>query len=61
MPDFKYTAIDRNGQQANGKIDAASAEEARKKLMAKGLMVTAVTGDAPSAKPAPTPGAKPAK
>ena len=61
MPDFKYTAIDRNGQQANGKIDAASVEEARKKLMAKGLMVTAVTGDAPSAKSAPTPGAKPAK
>lgn len=60
MPEFKYTAIDRNGQQAAGKIDAATADEARKKLMAKGLMVTALTGEAGAAKPAAGAGA-PAK
>ena len=46
MPEFKYTAIDRSGQQASGKLDADSPDDARKKLMAKGLMVTALTGDA---------------
>ena len=61
MPEFKYTAIDRNGQQAAGKVDAASADEARKKLMAKGLMVTALTGDAGAAKPAAAAGAPAAK
>lgn len=60
MPEFKYTAIDRNGQQASGKVDAASADEARKKLMAKGLMVTALSGDAGAAKPTAATGA-PAK
>ena len=53
MPEFKYTAIDRSGQQAAGKVDADSADDARKKLMAKGLMVTALSGDGPAAaKPA---------
>lgn len=46
MPEFKYTAIDRTGQQASGKIDADSADDARKKLIAKGLMVTALAGEA---------------
>ena len=53
MPEFKYTAIDRNGQQASGKIDASGPDDARKKLMAKGLMVTALSGEvAAAAKPA---------
>jgi len=53
MPEFKYTAIDRNGQQASGKVDADSSDDARKKLMAKGLMVTALAGEAgAAAKPA---------
>jgi biotin operon repressor len=51
MPEFKYTAIDRSGQQATGKVDADSADDARKKLMAKGLMVTALSGDAGAPKP----------
>ena len=32
MPDYKYTAIDRNGVQATGKIEAASEEQARSAL-----------------------------
>lgn len=61
MPEFKYTAIDRNGQQASGKVDAATPDEARKKLMAKGLMVTALTGDGGAVKPAAAPGQPAAK
>jgi len=60
MPDYKYTAIDRNGAQASGKIEAANDEQARQKLMAKGLMVTTLANDAGSAKPAAAPAA-PAK
>ena len=45
MPDYKYNAIDRNGAQTSGKIDAASEEQARSKLMARGLMVTTLAGD----------------
>ena len=51
MPDYKYNAIDRNGAQTSGKIDAASEEQARQKLMARGLMVTTLTGDGGAAKP----------
>ena len=29
MPDYKYTAIDRNGAQATGRIDAADDAQAR--------------------------------
>jgi len=54
MPDYKYTAIDRNGAQTSGKIEATNDEQARQKLMAKGLMVTTLANDAGSAKPAPT-------
>jgi type IV pilus assembly protein PilC len=52
MPEYKYSAIDRNGAQASGKIDAASDEQARQKLMAKGLMVTTLAGDGGAAKAA---------
>jgi len=45
MPEYKYSAIDRNGAQTNGKIEAASDEQARQKLMARGLMVTSLVGD----------------
>jgi type IV pilus assembly protein PilC len=54
MPDYKYTAIDRNGAQTSGKIEATNDEQARQKLMAKGLMVTTLANDAGSAKPAAT-------
>jgi type IV pilus assembly protein PilC len=52
MPEYKYTAIDRNGAQTSGKIEATNDEQARQKLMAKGLMVTTLANDAGSAKPA---------
>jgi len=45
MPDYKYTAIDRNGAQTSGKIEATNDEQARQKLMAKGLMVTTLAND----------------
>ena len=57
MPEYKYTAIDRNGAQASGKIEAANDEQARQKLMAKGLMVTTLAADGGSAKPAAAPAA----
>jgi type IV pilus assembly protein PilC len=52
MPDYKYTAIDRTGAQTSGRIEAANDEQARQKLMAKGLMVTTLASDAGAAKPA---------
>lgn len=55
MPDYKYTAIDRNGSQATGRIDAADDAQARQKLMAKGLMVTTLVADSAGAKPRPPP------
>lgn len=51
MPEYKYSAIDRNGAQTSGKIEAASDEQARQKLMAKGLMVTTLASDSGAAKP----------
>jgi len=45
MPEYKYTAIDRNGAQTTGKIEATNDGQARQKLMAKGLMVTTLVGD----------------
>ena len=60
MPDYKYTAIDRNGAQTSGKIEATNDEQARQKLMAKGLMVTTLANDTGSAKPTAAPTA-PAK
>lgn len=60
MPEYKYNAIDRNGAQTSGKIEAASDEQARQKLMAKGLMVTTLAADGGAGKPAAAPAA-PAK
>ncbi|MFZ9412240.1 MAG: type II secretion system F family protein, partial [Opitutales bacterium] len=59
MPDYKYTAIDRNGAQASGRIEAADDAQARQKLMAKGLMVTTLAADSAAAKPAAAAAAKP--
>lgn len=50
MPEYKYTAIDRNGAQTNGKIEAATDDQARQKLMARGLMITTLTGDTGASK-----------
>jgi len=50
MPEYKYSAIDRNGAQTSGKIEAASDEQARQKLMARGLMVTTLASDGVAAK-----------
>ena len=55
MPEYKYTAIDRTGAQTSGKIEAVNDEQARQKLMAKGLMVTTLANDGGSAKPAAAP------
>ena len=55
MPEYKYTAIDRTGAQTSGKIEAVNDEQARQKLMAKGLMVTTLANDSGSAKPAAAP------
>jgi len=52
MPEYKYNAIDRNGAQTTGKIEATNDEQARQKLMARGLMVTSLVGDTGAAKPA---------
>ncbi len=51
MPEYKYSAIARNGAQTTGKIEAASDAQARQKLMAKGLMVTTLASDNGTAKP----------
>jgi len=51
MPEYKYNAIDRNGAQTTGKIEAPNDEQARQKLMARGLMVTSLVGDTGAAKP----------
>ena len=40
MPKFKYTAIDQNGKQKAGSVDAANQDEASSKLSAMGLMPT---------------------
>jgi type IV pilus assembly protein PilC len=55
MPEYKYTAIDRTGAQTSGRIEAVNDEQARQKLMAKGLMVTTLANDGGSAKPAAAP------
>lgn len=59
MAKFKYTAIDANGKQKTGTVDAANEEEANAKLSASGLMPTklAASGGAD----APAKGAKPGK
>jgi len=54
MPKFKFTAIDQNGKQKTGSVDASNEEEANSKISAMGLMPTNVSagGDSPSAKKA---------
>lgn len=42
MANFKYTAIDSNGKQKTGTVEAASQDEANAKLSASGLMPTKV-------------------
>ncbi len=61
MPEYKYNAIDRNGAQTTGKIEAPNDEQARQKLMARGLMVTSLVGDTGAAKPAVAVAAAPKK
>ncbi|MEI6284258.1 MAG: type II secretion system F family protein [Opitutae bacterium] len=61
MPEYKYNAIDRNGAQTTGKIEAPTDEQARQKLMARGLMVTSLVGDTGAAKPVATAAAAPKK
>ncbi|MGA0132784.1 MAG: type II secretion system F family protein [Opitutales bacterium] len=60
MPDYKYTAIDKNGAQTGGSISAPDEAQARQKLMARGLMVTALAAEGGSkpATPASAPRAK---
>jgi type II secretory pathway component PulF len=43
MAKFKYTAIDANGKQKTGTVDAATQDEASSKLSASGLMPTKIT------------------
>jgi len=55
MAKFKYTAIDSNGKQKTGTVDAENQEDANSKLSAAGLMPTKVTatgagGGGPSGK-----------
>ncbi len=61
MPEYKYNAIDRNGAQTTGKIEAPNDEQARQKLMARGLMVTSLVGDTGAAKPVVAAAAAPKK
>ena len=51
MAKFKYTAIDANGKQKTGTVEAASQDEASSKLSASGLMPTKIIeagGDRPA-------------
>ena len=43
MAKFKYTAVDANGKQKSGTVDAGSQDEANSKLTDSGLMPTKVT------------------
>lgn len=61
MPEYKYSAIDRNGSQSTGKIEATNESQARQKLMAKGLMVTTLAASAGGDKAAAVVSAKKSK
>jgi type IV pilus assembly protein PilC len=63
MAKFKYTAIDANGKQKTGTVEAASQDEASSKLSASGLMPTNITsaGGSATAKVAPKKGGKKSK
>ncbi|MFP4069596.1 MAG: type II secretion system F family protein [Opitutales bacterium] len=43
MPKFKFTAIDQNGKQKTGSVDAANEEEANSKIGAMGMMPTKIS------------------
>ena len=45
MAKFKYTAIDQNGKQKTGSIDAESQDDASSKVSAMGLMPTNIAAD----------------
>lgn len=60
MAKFKYTAIDANGKQKTGTVEAASQDEASSKLSASGLMPTKIQG-AKSSSPTKAATAKGAK
>ncbi|MDR2981116.1 MAG: type II secretion system inner membrane protein GspF [Puniceicoccales bacterium] len=45
MAKFKYTAIDSQGKQVSGRIDAPSDEKARAKLTSQRLMVTSLASE----------------
>lgn len=51
MAKFKYTAIDTNGKQKTGTVEAQSQDEANAKLSAAGLMPTKVTAAGSSSSP----------
>lgn len=59
MPKFKYTAIDANGKQKSGSIDAGSKEEANSKLSASGLMPTKIDAAGSSSSPKAAKSAQP--
>lgn len=63
MAKFKYTAIDANGKQKTGTVEAASRDEASSKLSASGLMPTKIadTGSGSPAKAAAKKGGKKSK
>ena len=63
MAKFKYTAIDANGKQKTGTVEAASQDEASSKLSASGLMPTKIieAGDDRPARAASAKGGKKAK
>ncbi len=52
MPKFKYSAIDQNGKQKTGSVDASNQDEANAKLSAMGLMPTSLaeSGSSPTAR-----------
>ena len=51
MPKFKYTAIDANGKQKSGSIEAGSQDVANSKLIASGLMPTKLVAAGRSSAP----------
>ena len=63
MAKFKYTAIDVNGKQKTGTVEASSQDEASSKLSASGLMPTKITksSDGATARAASKKGGKKSK
>lgn len=58
MAKFNYSAIDSNGREKSGKIDAANESEARSKLSGMGLMVNSVRAAAGGSTSGPSKSAK---